>query len=215
MSGVPVVPWSGGPVETVAEARHAAERLGYPMMIKACAGGGGRGIRRVASPDAPRRRVGERARARPLKAFGDPAVFLERALQGVRHVEVQVIADHHGTIWAVGVRDCTIQRKHQKILEECPAPTLTPLEDRTLREAAVRVCRAAGYTNAGTVEFLFDPRDRSFAFIEVNTRLQVEHTVTEVVTGLDLVKLQIHVARGGRLSGRPAPRRWGTPSRCA
>jgi acetyl/propionyl-CoA carboxylase alpha subunit/acetyl-CoA carboxylase carboxyltransferase component len=155
-------------------------------------------------------RLGEtlaRARAEAAKAFGDPAVFLEKCLEGARHVEVQIMGDRYGALWACGVRDCTIQRKHQKVLEECPAPSLSPELDQALREAAVRIARAADYENAGTVEFLFDPRARAFHFIEVNTRLQVEHTVTEVTTGLDLVKLQIHLARGGRLEGEaPQPR---------
>ena len=173
-------------------------------MIKASAGGGGRGIRKVDSAEALAEAL-VRAQGEAAKAFGDPTVFLEKCLERVRHVEVQVMGDHHGTVWACGVRDCTIQRKNQKILEESPAPTLDAGEDRALREAAVRVARAAAYDNAGTVEFLYDPRERVFHFIEVNTRLQVEHTVTEVTTGLDLVKLQLHVARGGRLEGEPPP----------
>ena len=201
-AGVPVVPWSGGPVATAEEVLCAAERLGYPLMIKSSAGGGGRGIRRVASADALVVAFAH-ARAEAARAFGDPTVFLEKCLEPVRHVEVQVMGDDHGALWACGVRDCTIQRKHQKVLEECPAPTLTAEQDRALCEAASRICRAAGYRNAGTVEFLFEPKAQALLFIEVNTRLQVEHTVTEVTTGLDLVKLQIHVARGGRLEGEP------------
>ncbi len=204
--GVAVVPWSGAAVTTDEDALLAAGRLGYPLMIKATAGGGGRGIRRVASAEAVLEAF-HSARAEAARAFGDPTVFLERCLVGVRHVEVQVMGDHHGSLWAYGVRDCTLQRKHQKILEECPAPTLTPEQDRALREAASRLCLAADYRNAGTVEFLFDPKAQAFFFIEVNARLQVEHTVTEVTTGLDLVKLQLHVARGGRLEGEaPRPR---------
>jgi acetyl/propionyl-CoA carboxylase alpha subunit/acetyl-CoA carboxylase carboxyltransferase component len=204
--GVPVAPWSGGPVASLEEALAAAELLGYPLMIKASQGGGGRGIRRVASAEALGDAL-ERARAEAAKAFGDPTVFLERCLDGARHVEVQVMGDRYGGLWACGVRDCTIQRKHQKVLEECPAPTLTPEQDQAVRDAAVRIARAASYESAGTVEFLFDPRAQAFHFMEVNTRLQVEHTVTEVTTGLDLVKLQIHLARGGRLEGEaPQPR---------
>jgi acetyl/propionyl-CoA carboxylase alpha subunit/acetyl-CoA carboxylase carboxyltransferase component len=199
--GVRVVPWSG-PVGAVEEALVAAEPLGYPLMIKASAGGGGRGIRRVASEEAMAEAF-PRAHAEAVRAFGDPTLFLERCLEPVRHVEVQIIGDRHGALWACGVRDCTIQRKHQKILEESPAPTLRAAQDRALREAAVRIGRAAGYENAGTVEFLFEPHSQASYFIEVNTRLQVEHPVTEVTTGLDLVKLQIHVARGGRLDGEP------------
>src|SRR6185295_5038666 len=145
----------------------------------------------------------ESARAEAFKAFGDPTVFMEQLVEEARHIEVQVIADQYGTTWAVGVRDCTIQRRHQKILEEAPSPALTPEQDQRLREAAVRLSLAAGYHNAGTVEFLYEPKARKFFFMEMNTRLQVEHPVTECTTGIDLVKLQIHVAQGGRLEGEP------------
>ena len=200
---IEVAPWSDGPVETLADAERHAEHLGYPLLIKATAGGGGHGIRKVCEashlPEAF-----ESARAEAFKAFGDPTVFMEQLVQGgARHVEVQVIADHYGTTWACGVRDCTIQRRHQKVLEEAPCPILTPEQDQALREAAVRLSKAAGYRNAGTVEFLYQPEKRRFFFMEMNTRLQVEHPVTECTTGLDLVKLQIHVARGGHLEGDP------------
>lgn len=199
-SQIPVAPWSGGPVESLDDACAHAERLGFPLLIKATAGGGGRGIRLVHSAN----QLGpafESARAEAFKAFGDPTIFLEQLVQGARHVEVQIIADHHGMAWAVGVRDCTIQRRHQKVLEEAPSPALSAQEDEALREAAVRISRTAGYCNAGTVEFLFEPTSRRFWFMEVNTRLQVEHPVTECTTGLDLVKLQIQIARGGHLEG--------------
>jgi len=201
-AGIPVAPWSGGPVETLDDARHHAEKLGYPLLIKATAGGGGHGIRKVCSEDQIVQAF-EGARAEAFKAFGDPTVFLEQLIQGARHVEVQVIADHYGNIWAAGVRDCTVQRRQQKVFEEAPSPALSPEQDQALRDAAIRLSRAAGYRNAGTVEFLFRPSERQFAFIEMNTRLQVEHPVTECTTGIDLVKLQIHVARGGRLEGEP------------
>jgi acetyl/propionyl-CoA carboxylase alpha subunit/acetyl-CoA carboxylase carboxyltransferase component len=204
---VPVVPWSGGPVETVAEALVHAERLGYPLLIKATAGGGGHGIRRVTSANQLPRAF-ESARSEAFKAFGDPTVFIEQLVPSARHVEVQVIADHHGTTWAVGVRDCSIQRRHQKVLEEAPSPALSPEQDQWLRLAAVRLSQKAGYHNAGTVEFLYRPEIQSFFFMEMNTRLQVEHPVTECTTGIDLVKLQIHVARGGHLEGE-APRTTG------
>ncbi len=206
-SQIPVAPWSGGPVETISDACSHAERLGFPLLIKAAAGGGGRGIRLVRSASQLPQAF-ESARAEAFKAFGDPTIFLEHLVEGARHVEVQIIADHHGTTWAVGVRDCTIQRRQQKILEEAPSPALSPEEDEALREAAVRLSKTAGYCNAGTVEFLFEPESHRFWFMEVNTRLQVEHPVTECTTGFDLVKLQIHVARGGRLEG-PAPRSTG------
>jgi acetyl/propionyl-CoA carboxylase alpha subunit/acetyl-CoA carboxylase carboxyltransferase component len=199
---VPVVPWSGGPVETTSAALHHAERLGYPLLIKATAGGGGHGIRKAASADKLSEAF-ESARSEAFKAFGDPTVFLEKLVPDARHVEVQVIADHYGTTWAVGVRDCTIQRRHQKILEEAPSPALAPEQDKAIREAAVRLSQAAGYCNAGTVEFLYQPQSQTFQFMEMNTRLQVEHPVTECTTGLDLVKLQIHIARGGHLEGEP------------
>jgi acetyl/propionyl-CoA carboxylase alpha subunit/acetyl-CoA carboxylase carboxyltransferase component len=199
---IPVAPWSGGPVETLADAQRHAERLGYPLLIKATAGGGGHGIRRVNSADQLANAF-EGARAEAFKSFGNATVFMEQLVLAARHVEVQVIADHYGTTWAVGVRDCTIQRRHQKVLEEAPSPALTSLQDQALREAAVRLSQAAGYHNAGTVEFLYQPESHRFSFMEMNTRLQVEHPVTECTTGWDLVKLQIHVARGGRLEGDP------------
>ena len=197
---IPIALWSGGPVESIEDARRHAERLGYPLFFKATAGGGGLGIRRVSSA-AELERAFESARAEAFKAFGDPTVFMEQVIIGARHVEVQIIADHHGATWAAGVRDCTIQRRHQKVLEEAPSPALTRTQDTALREAAIRISQAAGYRNAGTVEFLYDQRSQQFLFMEMNTRLQVEHPVTECTTGLDLVKLQIHVARGGRLTG--------------
>jgi acetyl/propionyl-CoA carboxylase alpha subunit/acetyl-CoA carboxylase carboxyltransferase component len=199
---VPVVPWSGRAVAGAAEAAAAAAALEYPVVLKAAAGGGGRGIR-VVSSAAEMPAAFESARNEALRAFGESTVFVEKLLQGVRHVEVQVLGDAHATTWAVGARDCTIQRRHQKVLEEAPAPTVPSDVERDLKAAALRIVRTAGYRNAGTVEFLYDPRSRTFAFLEVNARLQVEHTVTEMTTGLDLVKLQIHVARGGRLVGEP------------
>ena len=201
-SGIQVVPWSGGAVESLGEAELHAERLGYPLLIKATAGGGGHGIRRVDSREELARAY-ESARSEAFKAFGDPTVFFEQIIHRARHVEVQVIGDHHGTTWAVGVRDCTVQRRHQKILEEAPCPVVTAEQDEQLRQAAIKLTRAAGYRNAGTVEFLYEPDSRRFLFMEMNTRLQVEHPVTECTTGLDLVKLQIEIARGGRLEGEP------------
>ncbi|OBI37633.1 carboxyl transferase domain-containing protein [Mycobacterium sp. E2238] len=199
---VPVVCWSGGPVDDVADAGALAARLGYPLLVKAAAGGGGRGIRTVYSA-AELAAALPSARAEAQLAFGDPTVFLEKLVPAARHVEVQVIADHYGTVWAAGVRDCTLQRRHQKVLEESASTVLDAAGERAIREAAVRLAAAAGYRNAGTVEFLVDPDTGNFLFMEVNTRLQVEHPVTEVTTGLDLVKLQLHVARGGRLVGAP------------
>jgi acetyl/propionyl-CoA carboxylase alpha subunit/acetyl-CoA carboxylase carboxyltransferase component len=199
---VPVTPWSNGPVEMLNDAWAHAERLGYPLLIKATAGGGGHGIRLVRSADQLPQAFAS-ARAEAYKSFGDPTVFMEQQVQRARHVEVQIIADHYGTTWAAGVRDCTIQRRHQKILEEAPSPALSPEQDRALCDAAVRLSQATCYYNAGTVEFLYEPEINRFSFMEMNTRLQVEHPVTECTTGLDLVKLQIHVARGGHLEGEP------------
>jgi acetyl/propionyl-CoA carboxylase alpha subunit/acetyl-CoA carboxylase carboxyltransferase component len=201
-SNIPVAPWSGSAVETLADAERHAQHSGYPLLIKATSGGGGHGIHRVLSPSQLAEAF-ERARGGAFKAFGDPTVFMEQLVQGARHVEVQIIADNFGTTLAVGVRDCTIQRRHQKVLEEAPSPALSPEQDHALRDAAVRLSKAAGYTNAGTVEFLYQPEGQQYWFMEMNTRLQVEHPVTECTTGLDLVKLQIHVARGGRLQGEP------------
>ena len=204
--GVPVAAWSRGAVEETADAQRHAREIGYPLMIKAAAGGGGRGIRVVRSDEELLPAL-ERAREEGLRSFGDASVLMERLVTGARHVEVQVIADDHGGAWAVGVRDCSVQRHSQKLIEESSSPALDPDQDRELRRSALDLVLAAGYRNAGTVEFLYQPQQRAFAFLEVNTRLQVEHPVTEMTTGLDLVKLQIHVAAGGRLEGEPPPER--------
>ncbi len=202
--GVPVVPWSGGAVHDAEGALIAADKLGYPVLVKAAAGGGGRGIRLVNSA-AEMTSAFASARREAEVAFGDPTLFIERKLDRVRHVEVQVIADGHGTAWAVGVRDCSIQRRNQKVIEESGCTLLDSSAESRLRDAAVELCRAAGYRSAGTVEFLVDTATRQFMFMEVNTRLQVEHPVTEMTTGVDLVKLQLHVARGRKLPPVPPP----------
>jgi acetyl/propionyl-CoA carboxylase alpha subunit/acetyl-CoA carboxylase carboxyltransferase component len=201
-AGVRVAPWTGGPVETVDEAMSFGDRIGFPVMIKATAGGGGRGVRRVRSRDQLADAF-RGAKAEALKFFGNGTVFLEKAIVGARHVEVQVLADQYDTCWAVGVRDCTIQRRNQKVMEEAPCPVLAEKVEGEIREAAVRLCRAAKYVNAGTVEFLFDAESQIFFFMEMNTRLQVEHPVTEATTGLDLVRMQLFIASGGRLDGPP------------
>ncbi|HEY8490002.1 MAG TPA: acetyl-CoA carboxylase biotin carboxylase subunit [Dehalococcoidia bacterium] len=190
---VPIAPGTDF-IEDPAEAVRAAEEIGYPVLIKAAAGGGGRGIRVVNSRQELDQAL-ETARQEALSAFGNAGVFVEKYLDRVRHVEVQFIADRHGTVVALGERDCSVQRRHQKLVEEAPSPAVTPEIRRRLCEAAARGARAAGYENAGTMEFLLD-RDGNFYFLEVNTRLQVEHPVTELVTGVDLVVDQIRVAAG-------------------
>jgi acetyl/propionyl-CoA carboxylase alpha subunit/acetyl-CoA carboxylase carboxyltransferase component len=202
--GIPVVPWSGGPVRDARSAQIAAGILGYPVLVKAAGGGGGRGIRLVETESAMPTAFAS-AQHEAKAAFGDPTVFIERKVGSARHVEVQVIADGQGTVWAAGLRDCSIQRRNQKVIEESGSTVVGPDAEAALRDAAVRLCRAAGYRSAGTVEFLVDPLTQQFMLMEINTRLQVEHPVTEMTTGLDLVKLQLHIARGGTLppSGPP------------
>jgi acetyl/propionyl-CoA carboxylase alpha subunit/acetyl-CoA carboxylase carboxyltransferase component len=197
--GVPVAPWSGGPVDSLDEAMQQAGRIGYPLMLKAAAGGGGRGIRAVESA-ADLSGMFRESRREAASAFGDERVFLEALVAGGRHVEVQVAADGSGTVWALGLRDCSVQRRRQKVLEESSPPHMPPEVASAIQDAATRLCRAAGYRNLGTVEFLYEPRFNSFAFMEMNTRLQVEHAVTELVAQVDLVKLQLSIARNGRLS---------------
>ncbi|MCS7236062.1 MAG: acetyl-CoA carboxylase biotin carboxylase subunit [Armatimonadota bacterium] len=196
-AGVPVVPGSPGPVRTEREASQVADRLGYPLLVKASAGGGGRGMRVVHNRDDLARAL-QTAQREAEAAFGSGEVYLEKYLEEPRHVEVQVLADSRGNAVHLGDRECSIQRRHQKLLEEAPAPGLSPRLREQLYRAALRLVRAIGYVNAGTVEFLVD-RHENFYFLEMNTRIQVEHPVTEMVTGLDLVAEQIRVAAGERL----------------
>ncbi len=198
--GVPVAPWSRGEVTTLEQARRTADEIGYPLMLKATAGGGGRGIR-VVTTDDDLAEAYERTSQEALRAFGSGVVFLERLVTGARHVEVQVIADGDGTAWALGVRDCSVQRRNQKIIEESASPVLAPEQTAELKASAERLAVAVGYRGACTVEFLYHPGEKIFAFLEVNTRLQVEHPITEITTGTDLVRLQLHVADGGTLDG--------------
>ncbi|MGH3425068.1 MAG: acetyl/propionyl/methylcrotonyl-CoA carboxylase subunit alpha, partial [Nocardioidaceae bacterium] len=201
---VPVAPWSRGEVADLDGAARAATAIGYPLMLKATAGGGGRGIR-VINSEAELAGAYERTRREAERAFGSGVVFLERLVTGARHVEVQVIADGQGTAWALGVRDCSIQRRNQKVVEESASPVLSAEQASELKASAERLALAVGYRGAGTVEFLYHPGDKTFAFLEVNTRLQVEHPITEATTGMDLVKAQLHVASGGKLAGEPPP----------
>ncbi|HKW79330.1 MAG TPA: acetyl-CoA carboxylase biotin carboxylase subunit [Candidatus Limnocylindria bacterium] len=199
--GVPVVPGSEGPLRTASEALRVAEAIGYPVMLKARAGGGGRGMRRVSSP-AELQRMWEQARAEAKSSFGDDGIYLERNLEGVRHIEAQILVDDAGTAVCLGERDCSIQRRHQKILEEAPSPTLSEELRRSIARTATDAAAELGYRGVGTFEFLVD-RAGSYYFIEVNARLQVEHTITEMITGVDLVKEQIRLATGEPLSFSP------------
>ena len=200
--GVPVAPWSRGEVADLDAAVKAAGEIGYPLMLKATAGGGGRGIR-VITGEAELVEAYERTRMEAERAFGSGVVFLERLVTGARHVEVQVIADGQGTAWALGVRDCSIQRRNQKVIEESASIVLSAEQVRELKTSAEQLALAVEYRGAGTVEFLYHPGEKLFAFLEVNTRLQVEHPITEITTGVDLVKAQLHVAGGGKLEGEP------------
>jgi len=190
-AGVPVVPGTDG-VATAADARAAADALGYPVLLKAAAGGGGKGMRLVASA-AELEETFQTASGEALAAFGDGRIYLEKALVPARHVEVQVLADHEGNVLTLGERECSIQRRYQKLVEESPSPALTPEQREEMEAAAERACRAVGYLNAGTFEFLVGPNG-SFHFIELNARLQVEHPVSELVTGIDLVREQLRIA---------------------
>jgi acetyl/propionyl-CoA carboxylase alpha subunit len=205
-AGVRVSPWSRDSVDEAGAAECAA-RIGYPVLLKATAGGGGRGIRRVDQPDEL---VGayRSAAAEAGAAFGDPSIFVEAFVADARHVEVQVLADSHGGVWALGTRDCSMQRRQQKVLEEAPAPGLSAAVEQALCEAGANLARISGYVSAGTAEFLLLPDLKTFYFLEMNTRLQVEHTVTEEIFGVDLVGLQIDVGRGDRLpaASPPTPR---------
>ena len=197
-AGVPIVPGSDGPVDNEIEAIKFARKAGYPVIIKAVAGGGGRGMR-IAHNDISFAKEFHVARNEAEKAFGNGAVYIEKYIEKPRHIEFQILADAHGHIIHLGERDCSVQRRHQKLIEESPSPFLTPSLRKAMGKAAVRAATAAAYENAGTIEFLVDAKG-NFYFIEMNTRIQVEHPVTEEVTGKDLVKEQIHIANGEKLS---------------
>lgn len=196
-AGLPITPGYDGVIEDEEEAARIAASIGYPVIIKAAAGGGGRGMRIV-------RNRGELLEALPAAqqeaqlAFGNPAVYFEKYIETARHIEIQILGDHHGNLVHLGERECSVQRRHQKLIEESPSPALTPEMRRAMGELAVRACREIGYVNAGTMEFLLD-QDNNFYFMEMNTRIQVEHPVTEFVTNTDLVREQILIAAGERL----------------
>ncbi len=202
-AGVPVVP--GGGAETLQAARATAASVGYPLLVKAASGGGGKGMRLVAS-EAELASAFERAQSEAQKAFGDATVYIEKALSGARHVEVQVLGDQAGTVIHLGERDCSLQRRHQKIVEETPCPALEPKTREALFEVALKGARSIGYHSAGTFEFLLD-RSGNFYFLEMNTRLQVEHPITELVTGVDLVRAMLEIAAGERIPPEPPERR--------
>ncbi len=194
-AGVPVTPGSDGPVPTVEAALAAAERVGYPVLLKASAGGGGRGIRRCDGPDVLPAAFAE-AKAEARACFGDDEMYLEKLVLRPRHIEFQILADRHGNVIHLGDRDCSVQRRNQKLIEEAPARCLTPRLREEMGAAAVRAARAVDYEGAGTVEFLLDPDGEHFYFMEMNTRIQVEHGVTELITGVDLVRQQLRIASG-------------------
>jgi acetyl-CoA carboxylase, biotin carboxylase subunit len=208
-AGVPVVPGTTEALRSADEACAVAEQFGYPVLLKAAAGGGGKGMRLVREPREMAASL-DTARREAKNAFGDDAVYVEKYISGPRHVEIQVIGDTHGTMLSLNERECSVQRRHQKMIEEAPSVAVTPELRRTMGETAVRAAKAAGYVNAGTCEFLLDAQG-AFYFLEMNTRLQVEHPVTELVTGIDLVQWQIRVAAGERLPFRQddiVPRGW-------
>jgi acetyl-CoA carboxylase, biotin carboxylase subunit len=204
-AGVPLVPGTEG-VAQPDDARAAAEELGFPVLLKAAAGGGGKGMRIVTEPGQLHDAY-QRAAAEAHAAFGDGSLYVEKVITPARHVEVQVLCDHHGNVLTCGERECSIQRRHQKLIEESPSPALDDELREEMEAAAERACRHIGYRNAGTFEFLVGP-DGSFSFIELNARLQVEHPVTESVIGIDLVREQVRIAAGSRLAhgGRAGPR---------
>jgi len=197
--GVPITPGSDGLVESEAEALSISKEIGYPVIVKATAGGGGKGMR-IARDEKDLVNAFTTARHEAERAFGNAGVYIEKYVESARHIEVQILADEHGNVIHLGERDCSLQRRNQKVLEEAPSPVLDPALRAELGEAAVLAAKAVNYANAGTVEFLYDELERKFYFMEMNTRIQVEHPVTEEVTGVDLIKEQIRVAAGEKLS---------------
>ena len=197
-AGVNVIPGSDGTVESIEVAYELADKLGYPVMIKASAGGGGKGIR-IAHSKEELRNAYESAKLETSLAFGDDEIYMEKVIVNARHIEIQILGDDFGNVIHLGERDCSIQRRNQKVLEEAPSPKLDDKTRKAMGEAAVRAAKAVGYKGAGTIEFLYD-KDGNFYFMEMNTRVQVEHPVTEMVTGIDIVKEQLNIASGNPLS---------------
>jgi acetyl-CoA carboxylase biotin carboxylase subunit len=206
-AGAPVIPGTTEALKDFEEARATAAKFGYPIMLKAAAGGGGKGMRQVSGEGELRASL-EAAQSESLSAFGDAEVYLEKVVEKPRHIEIQIFADSLGNYVHLGERECSIQRRHQKVIEECPSPLNDPDLRERMGEAAIRIARAVDYVGAGTVEFLFSGTSRDFFFLEMNTRLQVEHPVTELVTGIDLVREQINVASGKPLSFKQEDVRW-------
>lgn len=205
-AGAPIVPGTTEPLSDEAGARRVAAEIGYPVMLKASAGGGGKGMRIVRSAEEIGAAL-QMASAEAQSAFGDPSVYIEKFIERPRHIEIQVVADEHGNIIHLGERECSVQRRHQKVIEECPASFNDPALRARMGQAAVEIARAADYFSIGTMEFLVDA-DRNFYFLEMNTRLQVEHPVTELVTGIDLVREQIRIAAGEKLTIKQEDVRW-------
>jgi acetyl-CoA carboxylase biotin carboxylase subunit len=206
-AGVPVVPGTTAPLSSLREAGEVAAKFGYPVMLKASAGGGGKGMRMVARAEELQSAF-ETAQSEAAAAFGNPEIYLEKVVERPRHIEIQIFADSHGAVVHLGERECSIQRRHQKVIEECPSPINEAALRASMGAAAVGVARAVNYTGAGTVEFLVSDATRDFYFLEMNTRLQVEHPVTELVTGIDLVREQIMVATGEQLSFKQEDVSW-------
>jgi acetyl-CoA carboxylase biotin carboxylase subunit len=199
-AGVPVIPGSDGVVDTLDEAREVAREIGYPILLKATAGGGGKGMR-VVENEGELEKAWQMARTEAEAAFGNPALYIEKFIEKPRHIEIQILADEYGNVVHLGERDCSIQRRHQKLIEESPSPIVTPELREAMGQAAVKGAKSVKYRSAGTIEFLVD-KDKNFYFMEMNTRIQVEHPVTEMVYGIDLIKEQIRIAAGERLGMR-------------
>ncbi len=196
-AGVPVIPGSDGVIDTLEKAKETAGRLGYPVMVKASAGGGGKGIR-IVRQEEDLEKAYESAKSETKAAFGDDTMYMEKVIENARHIEIQILGDEFGHVIHLGERDCSIQRRNQKVLEEAPSPALDENVRKAMGEAAVKAAKAVGYESAGTIEFLYD-KNGNFYFMEMNTRIQVEHPVTEMVTGIDIVKEQIKIAAGEHL----------------